>query len=57
MINRKCAHTSAVSISLDNWLSRTGQSNYILYEIYHAMEWFGFGDYIKLDSVYFKEQC
>lgn len=57
MINRQCAHTSAVSISLDNWLSRTGQSNYILYEIYHAMEWFGFGDYIKLDSVYFKEQC
>ena len=30
MKKRECAHTSAVSVNSNNWLSRTGQSNYIL---------------------------
>ena len=42
------AHSiSGVLVSLNNWLSRTCQSSYLLDEIYHAMEWFGFADYIK----------
>ena len=44
MINRECSRTSAVSANSNHGLSRTGQSNYMLNEIYHAMEWFGFAD-------------
>ena len=36
MINKECARISAVSANLNNWFSRTGQSDYILHEIYHA---------------------
>ena len=46
MINRECADTPAVSVNSKNWLSRTGQSNNILNEIYPAMERFGFADYV-----------
>ena len=48
MINRKRVRTSAVSVNLNNLLSRTSQWNYILNEVYHAMEWFGFADYFKM---------
>ena len=49
MINRESTCTSAVSVNSNNGLCRTCQSNYILNEIYHAMEWFGFTDFIKID--------
>ena len=47
MINRECSSTSALLVNSNNWLSRTGQSSYILNEI----GWFGFADYIKIDSL------
>ena len=43
MISRVCARTSALLVNSSNWLSGTGQSNYML--------WFGFADYIKIDSL------
>ena len=51
MTNRECAGTYAVSAKSRDLLSKTGQSNYILNEIYHAMEWFGFAGYIIIDSL------
>ena len=51
MTNRECAGTYAVSAKSSDLLSKTGQSNYILNEIYHAMEWFGFTGYIIIDSL------
>ena len=42
MINRKCGRKAAALANLSNLLSRTGQSNYILSEVYHAMERLGF---------------
>ena len=50
MINREQAGTSAVSPYSKNSSSRTGLSNYVLNEIYQAMEWFGFVDYIMIAS-------
>ena len=50
MIIRECTRTPAVSINSSNLLCRTSESNYILNEIYHATEWFGFADYVMIHS-------
>ena len=50
MTNRECASTSAILPNSSKWLSRIGQSNYILHEIYHAMEWFDFADDMIIGS-------
>ena len=42
MINKE----SGLPANLNNWHSRTSQSNYMLTETYEAMEWFRFADYI-----------
>ena len=39
MANKEGACTFAVSADSSHWLSKTGQSNYFLNEIYCAMEW------------------
>ena len=51
MTNRECAGTYAESAKSSNLLYKTGQSNYILNEIYHAMEWLGFAGCIIIDSL------
>ena len=51
MINRECTRKSTVSANWNNWLSRTGQSNYVLNEIYHVMECFDFANYTIIDSL------
>ena len=42
MINKGCTRASGLSANSNDWLSRTGQSDYILNEIYHEMEWLWF---------------
>ena len=51
MINRECARTSAVSANSNNYFSRTGLLKQILNEIYHPIKWFGFAEYIMIDSL------
>ena len=49
MTNKEGACTSAVSADSNKWLSKTGQSNYLLNEIYCAMEWCSFAVCVIID--------
>ena len=44
MINKECTFASGLPANSDNWLSITGQSDYMLNEICHTVEWFDFAD-------------
>lgn len=46
MINKECTCASGSLAESNNWLFITGQSDYMLNEICHAMEWFDFADYV-----------
>ena len=46
MTNEDRASTSGLPANSNSWFSTTGQSDYILNEIYHKTEWVGFAGYI-----------
>ena len=46
MINKECTGASGSLTESNNWLFITRQSDYMVNEICHAMEWFDFADYV-----------